>query len=84
MFRCKGEPSTLTVGKPRAIKKRIKKKIKKMRAELKKKNLRVKIFFVKNHAGKDFFYFLTRTVLSTIYTGENILPIDKFVYLVKV
>jgi hypothetical protein len=31
-----------------------------MRAELKKKL-----------AGKDFFYFLTRTVLSTIYTGQN-------------
>jgi hypothetical protein len=62
----------LSVGKPRAIKKRVKKNgIKKMRAELKKKNLRVKIFFVKNHAGKDFFYFLTRTVLSTIYTGQN-------------
>jgi hypothetical protein len=31
-----------------------------MRAELKK-----------TLAGKDFFYFLTRTVLSTIYTGQN-------------
>jgi hypothetical protein len=51
----KDEPSTLSVGKPRAIKKRVKKNgIKKMRAELKKKNLRVKIFFSKNTRVKIF------------------------------
>jgi hypothetical protein len=65
MFRCKGEPSTLTVGKPRAIKKRIKKKIKKNAGGTKKKklagkdfflkkNMRVKIFFSKNTRVKIF------------------------------
>jgi hypothetical protein len=53
-------------------KKKVKKKLKKKIAgTAKKKKLAGKDFFCKRHAGKDFFYFLTRTVLSTTYTGPN-------------
>ena len=45
-----------------------------MRVYPKKKNLRVKIFFCKKHAGKDFFAFP-----HPIYTGQIQLPIDTLV-----